>query len=50
MAFRITVIDSAGAKPRTYTAIGDRNALMDAAYDSGAMGVTVLGASLEKLL
>lgn len=50
MAFRITVIDSAGAAPRTYTAIGDRNALMDAAYDRGALGVTVLGVPAERVL
>jgi hypothetical protein len=41
MAFRITVVDETG--PRTYTAIGNRDALMDAAYDQGALGVTVLG-------
>ena len=45
MAFRITVIDSVGATPRTYTAIGDRDALMDAEYDGGALGVTVVGAA-----
>lgn len=50
MAFRITVIDSAGAAPRTYTAIGNRDALMDAEYDAGALGVTVLTASLERAL
>jgi len=44
MAFRITVIDAAGAEPRTYIAIGNRDALMDAAYDEGALGVTVLEA------
>lgn len=43
MAFRITVTDETGS--RTYTAIGDRNSLMDAAYDAGALGVTVLGAA-----
>lgn len=42
MSFRITVIDSAGAAPRTYIAIGNRDALQDAAYDAGAMGVTVM--------
>jgi len=50
MAFRITVIDSAGAKPRTYTAIGNRDALMDAEYDAGALGVTAISAGREKLL
>jgi len=40
MAFRITVIDETGK--RTYSAIGDRNALLDAAYDAGALGVTVV--------
>jgi len=44
MAFRITVIDSAGASPRTYAAIGNRDTLMDAAYDAGALGVTVVAA------
>ena len=44
MAFRITVIDAPNAAPRTYTAIGNRDALMDAAYDEGALGVTVLEA------
>lgn len=40
MSFRITVIEPTG--PRTYTAIGDRDALIDAAYDGGALGVTVI--------
>lgn len=40
MTFLITVIDEAGQ--RTYTAIGDRDALMDAAYDRGALGVAVM--------
>lgn len=44
MAFRITAIDSAGAEPRTYTAIGSRDALMDSEYDRGALGVTVVAA------
>jgi hypothetical protein len=44
MAFRITVIDSAGAVPRTYTAIGNRDTLMDAEYDAGALGVTLIAA------
>jgi N-acyl-D-aspartate/D-glutamate deacylase len=44
MAFRITVIDRAGAVPRTYTAIGNRDALLDAAYDAGALGVTLTAA------
>jgi hypothetical protein len=40
MTFRITVIDETG--PRTYSAIGDRDVLMDAAYNDGALGVTVM--------
>jgi hypothetical protein len=44
MAFRITVIESIGAEPRTYIEVGDRDSLMDAAYDNGALGVTVLEA------
>lgn len=27
---------------QTYAAIGDRNALIDAAYDAGALGVTAM--------
>jgi hypothetical protein len=42
MKFRLTVTDETGS--RTYIATGDRNALMDAAYDDGALGVTVLEA------
>lgn len=42
MTFRITAIDSAGA--RTYIAIGNRDALMDSEYDRGALGVTVVAA------
>jgi hypothetical protein len=40
MTFRITARNSAGST--TYTAIGDRDALIDAAYDDGALGVTVM--------
>jgi hypothetical protein len=40
MTFRITARTSAGST--TYTAIGDRDALIDAAYDDGALGVTVM--------
>jgi len=50
MAFRITVIDSAGAPPRTYIEVGDRDTLMDAEYDAGALGVTVLAVSSERVL
>jgi hypothetical protein len=39
MSYRITARTSAGS---TYTAIGDRDALIDAAYDDGALGVTVM--------
>jgi len=42
MAFRITVIDAVGADPRTYIAIGNRDALMDSEYDRGALGVTLV--------
>lgn len=41
MRFRITIKDQ-NDQPHTYTAIGDRDALMDAAYDSGAFSVTVI--------
>jgi len=44
MAFRITVIDSAGIKQRPYIAIGNRDNLLDAAYDAGALGVTLVAA------
>lgn len=40
MKYLITVRDAAGA--RTYPAIGDRDALMDAAYAAGALSVTIL--------
>jgi len=41
MCFRITVRDADNI-PTTYTAIGDPVALANAAYDDGAMGVTVI--------
>lgn len=40
MKFLITVRTAAGA--RTYPAIGNRDALMDAAYAAGALGVSIL--------
>ena len=40
MTYLITVTDETG--PRTYTAIGDRNSLMDAAYDDGALALTIM--------
>lgn len=42
MVYRITICTAPGADPITYTAIGDRNALQDAAYDDGALGVSVI--------
>ena len=42
MRFRITICTTAGAAPSTYTAIGDRDALIDAAYEAGALGVTLI--------
>lgn len=40
MTYRITAKYETGAA--TYTAIGDRDALMDAAYNSGALSVTII--------
>jgi hypothetical protein len=40
MVYTVTARTAAGA--RTYTGIGDAGALADAAYDAGAMGVTVM--------
>lgn len=40
LSYWITVRDDNG-KPRTYTGIGDRGALIDAAYDEGAKGVFI---------
>lgn len=40
MRYRITIQTAAGIETRT--AIGNRDALMDAAYDNGALGVTVI--------
>lgn len=40
MKFRITAKGPDGV--RTYTAIGDRNALMDAAYDNGALTLSIV--------
>ncbi len=37
-----TVTERTAAGARTYTAIGDAGALASAAYDNGAMGVTVV--------
>ena len=39
MRYLITVRTAEGQ--RTYPAIGDRAALMDAAYDRGALGLTI---------
>jgi hypothetical protein len=41
MSFHITAQFAPGAKPLSYTAIGDRDTLMDAAYDSGALSVSI---------
>lgn len=40
MKFLITVRNAAGA--RSYSAIGNRDALMDAAYEDGALSVTIV--------
>ena len=40
MRFRITTRTADGYN--TYSAIGDRNELLDAAYDAGALGVTLV--------
>lgn len=40
MRYRITARTAAGT--RTYTAIGQLGALLDAAYDDGALGVTAM--------
>lgn len=40
MTYLITVRTAAGIK--TYPAIGDIGALLDAAYDQGALGVTAM--------
>lgn len=39
MRYLITVRTAEGE--RTYPAIGDRDALMDAAYDDGALSLTI---------
>ncbi|MEH6434334.1 hypothetical protein [Massilia sp. DD77] len=41
MAYRITIKDE-NDRPQTYIAIGDRDALMDAAYDDGALSVSII--------
>ena len=40
MKFQITTVGPNGR--RSYTAIGNRDALIDAAYDAGALGVTAM--------
>lgn len=40
MRFRITIRTARGIK--TASVIGDRNELLDAAYDAGALGVTLV--------
>jgi hypothetical protein len=40
VSYTITVCTAAGV--RRYTAIGNLAALMDAAYDAGALGVTAM--------
>jgi hypothetical protein len=40
MRFRITIRTARGIK--TVSVIGDRNELLDAAYDAGALGVTLV--------
>ncbi|MYM81130.1 hypothetical protein GTP44_04045 [Duganella sp. FT50W] len=41
LVYTITVRDD-DDRPRSYAAIGDPRALQDAAYDAGAMGVTIM--------
>lgn len=43
MCFRITARTATSIT--TYTAIGDRDALIDAAFDAGALGVTLVAES-----
>lgn len=40
MSFRITARTAAGSM--TYSAFGKRDELLDAAYDAGALGVTLV--------
>lgn len=42
MCFRITVVTAPDAPPYSYTAIGDAEELQNAAYDDGALGVSVM--------
>lgn len=42
MRYRITIVTAPGAEPSSYTAIGNRDALQDAAYERGALGVSVI--------
>ncbi|MYM34887.1 hypothetical protein GTP38_11105 [Duganella sp. FT94W] len=41
LTYTVTVKDDVD-QPRSYNAIGDAGALIDAAYDAGAMGVTIM--------
>lgn len=41
MSFLVTIKAAPGAEPVSYIAIGSRDALMDAAYDDGAMSVCI---------
>ncbi len=41
MTYIITV-RSANDKPRTYHAVGDLSAILHAAYEAGALGVTAM--------
>lgn len=42
MTYLITTTGADGAVTNKYAALGNRDELMDAAYDSGAFGVTAM--------
>ncbi|WP_161539950.1 hypothetical protein [Glaciimonas sp. PCH181] len=42
MSYLITIKTQPDSDGETYTAIGNLDALIDAAYDAGALGVTVM--------
>jgi hypothetical protein len=42
MKYLVTARYTADGAPQSYHAIGERDALMDAAYDAGALGVSIM--------
>jgi len=47
MSYKLTIVYEDGSEERR-TAIGNLNAICDAAYDAGALGVTAIAVQVRK--